>query len=90
MINRINVIPLALGTFLLCGSLVAPDKRAKVLIATDFGSIKVVLFDETPLHHDEVKVIHLITINNPLPGPLLFNMKSILVEQINQLIDKYC
>jgi hypothetical protein len=47
-------------------------------------------FDETPLHHDEVKVIHLITINNPLPGPLLFNMKSILVEQINQLIDKYC
>ncbi|MCE2772231.1 MAG: peptidylprolyl isomerase [Bacteroidetes bacterium] len=52
MINRINVIPLALGTLLLCGSLVAPDKRAKVLITTDFGSIKVVLFDETPLHRD--------------------------------------
>jgi cyclophilin family peptidyl-prolyl cis-trans isomerase len=42
----------ALATLLLCGSLVAPDKRAKVLITTDFGSIKVVLFDETPLHRD--------------------------------------
>jgi Leucine-rich repeat (LRR) protein len=43
-----------------------------------------------PKFNDKIKTISIYTINNPLPGPLLFNIKSILVEQVNQLIDKYC
>lgn len=37
---------------LLFTSYVGADKRAKVLIHTDFGDIKIVLYDETPKHRD--------------------------------------
>jgi hypothetical protein len=48
-------------------------------------------FDETPPYEDEAKAINLNTINNPLPGPLLFNRKRITsLEDLNEVIDQYC
>lgn len=35
-----------------CTSFIAADNRSKVLIHTDFGDIKIVLYDETPKHRD--------------------------------------
>lgn len=37
---------------LFCTSFIAADNRSKVLIHTDFGDIKIVLYDETPKHRD--------------------------------------
>ena len=52
MLKRIILPFLLLGSLPLLTSYVSADKRSKVLIHTDFGDIKIVLYDETPKHRD--------------------------------------
>lgn len=52
MLRRISPLVLLSLTVVLFTSYVAPDKRSKVLIHTELGDIKIVLYDETPKHRD--------------------------------------
>jgi cyclophilin family peptidyl-prolyl cis-trans isomerase len=52
MLKRIFLPFLLLASLPLLTSYVTADKRSKVLIHTDFGDIKIVLYDETPKHRD--------------------------------------
>lgn len=49
-----RIMPLLAVTLVIvfCTSFIAADNRSKVLIHTDLGDIKIVLFDETPQHRD--------------------------------------
>lgn len=50
-----------------CTSFVGADNRSKVLIHTEFGDIKIVLYDETPKHRDNfLKLIKNHTIDSTL------------------------
>lgn len=52
MLRRIIAV-LALPVIVVfCTSFIAADNRSKVLIHTDFGDIKIALYDETPKHRD--------------------------------------
>lgn len=67
MLRRISPLVLLSLTVVLFTSYVAPDKRAKVLIHTDFGDIKIVLYDETPKHRDNfLKLVANKTIDSTL------------------------
>lgn len=52
MFKRISILVLLSVAFMGLTSYVVADKRSKVLIHTDFGDIKIVLYDETPKHRD--------------------------------------
>lgn len=52
MLKRILLPVLTLASLPLLTSYMAADKKAKVLIHTDLGDIKIVLYDETPKHRD--------------------------------------
>lgn len=52
MFKRLFSPLLLLATLPVLTSYMAADNRSKVLIHTDFGDIKIVLYDETPLHRD--------------------------------------
>lgn len=52
MLKRILLPAFALFSLPVLTSYMAADTRAKVLIHTDLGDIKVVLYDETPKHRD--------------------------------------
>lgn len=64
-----RIVPFIIGIlgWFLTTSYVAADKRQKVLITTDFGKIKVVLYDETPKHRDNfLKLVKEGTIDSSL------------------------
>jgi peptidylprolyl isomerase len=52
MLKRILLPVLGVACLPFLTSYIAADKRKKVLIHTEFGDIKVVLYDETPKHRD--------------------------------------
>lgn len=52
MVTRRLLPFLALAALPFFTSYISADKRAKVLIHTDLGDIKIVLYDETPKHRD--------------------------------------
>jgi cyclophilin family peptidyl-prolyl cis-trans isomerase len=52
MLKRTILPFLLLAALPLFTSYIAADKRSKVLIHTDLGDIKIVLYDETPKHRD--------------------------------------
>lgn len=52
MLKRISPFLLLLAAIPALTSYKAADKRAKVLIHTEFGDIKIVLYDETPKHKE--------------------------------------
>lgn len=52
MLKRIALPVLALFSIPALTSYIAADTKAKVLIHTDLGDIKVILYDETPKHRD--------------------------------------
>lgn len=52
MARRIMPLLAVTAIIIFCTSFIAADTRSKVLIHTDFGDIKIVLYDETPLHRD--------------------------------------
>lgn len=52
MLKRISIPLLLLAAIPALTSYKAADKHAKVLIHTDFGDIKIVLYDETPKHRE--------------------------------------
>lgn len=52
MINKKYYILLVLTTLLSINSLAKKKKTTKVLISTEYGDIKIVLHNETPLHRD--------------------------------------
>lgn len=67
MLKRIFLPFLLLATLPLLTSYIAADKRAKVLIHTDFGDIKIVLYDETPKHRDNfLKIVQAHTLDSTL------------------------
>lgn len=67
MLRRISAL-LALPVIVVfCTSFIAADNRSKVLIHTDFGDIKIVLYDETPKHRDNfLKIVKNGTIDSTL------------------------
>ncbi len=67
MLRRITALLALPFIFLLCTSFIAADNRSKVLISTEFGDIKIVLFDETPKHRDNfLKLVKNGTIDSTL------------------------
>lgn len=67
MIRRITPLIALPVLVLLLTSYVAVDKRSKVLIHTDFGDIKIVLYDETPKHRDNfLKLVNNHTLDSTL------------------------
>lgn len=67
MLKRIALPLLALASIPLLTSYISADKRKKVLITTDLGEIKIVLYDETPQHRDNfLKLINEHTLDSTL------------------------
>jgi cyclophilin family peptidyl-prolyl cis-trans isomerase len=67
MLKRIFLPFLLLSSLPLLTSYIAADKRSKVLIHTDFGDIKIVLYDETPKHRDNfLKIVQAHTLDSTL------------------------
>lgn len=52
MLRRISALLVLPVVIVFCTSFIAADNRSKILIRTDLGDIKVVLYDETPKHRD--------------------------------------
>lgn len=52
MLRRITALLSLPIIILIFTSFIAADNRSKVLISTEFGDIKIVLYDETPKHRD--------------------------------------
>jgi cyclophilin family peptidyl-prolyl cis-trans isomerase len=78
MLRRITAL-LALPVIIaLFTSFIAADNRSKVLIHTDFGDIKIVLYDETPKH----KINFLKLIKNGTLDSTLFHrvIKSFMIQ----------
>ena len=67
MFKRIFLPFLLLSSLPLLTSYITADKRSKVLIHTDLGDIKVVLYDETPKHRDNfLKLVQAHTLDSTL------------------------
>jgi peptidylprolyl isomerase len=67
MLKRIAPAIFLLATLPFLASYMIADNRSKVLIHTDFGDIKIVLFDETPKHRDNfLKLVRNGTIDSTL------------------------
>lgn len=67
MLRRIIALSALPAIVLVFTSFIAADTRAKVLIHTEFGDIKMVLYDETPKHRDNfLKLIKNGTIDSTL------------------------
>lgn len=67
MLRRITPLLTLPIIVLIFTSFIAADNRAKVLIHTEFGDIKIVLFDETPKHRDNfLKIVKNGTIDSTL------------------------
>jgi cyclophilin family peptidyl-prolyl cis-trans isomerase len=67
MLKRIALFLAVLATVPFISSFDPADMRKKVLIHTDFGDIKLVLFDETPKHRDNfLKLIQNHTLDSTL------------------------
>lgn len=52
MLRSINLLLSVAVIIICCTSFIPADNRSKVLIHTEFGDIKIVLYDETPKHRD--------------------------------------
>lgn len=64
-----RIMPLVAVTVIIifCTSFIAADNRSKVLIRTELGDIKIVLYDETPQHRDNfMKLVKNHTIDSSL------------------------
>ncbi|MBI3511138.1 MAG: peptidylprolyl isomerase [Bacteroidetes bacterium] len=67
MLKRLYIPFLALISIPFFTSFFAADKRSKVLIHTDLGDIKIVLYDETPKHRDNfLKLVQNHTLDSTL------------------------
>ena len=67
MLRRILFPFLLLASLPVFTSYIAPDTRSKVLIHTDLGDIKIVLYDETPKHRDNfLKLVQNHTLDSTL------------------------
>lgn len=67
MLRRITALLALPVIIVLCTSFIAADNRSKVLIHTEFGDIKMVLYDETPKHKENfLKLIKNGTIDSTL------------------------
>lgn len=67
MIRRITALLALPIIILIFTSFIGADSRSKVLISTEFGDIKIVLFDETPKHRDNfLKLVKNGTIDSTL------------------------
>lgn len=78
MVRRILPLIALPVIVLLFTSYAAGDKRSKVLIHTDFGDIKIVLYDETPKHRDNFMKL----VNNHTLDSTLFHriIKSFMIQ----------
>ncbi|HTF03948.1 MAG TPA: peptidylprolyl isomerase [Bacteroidia bacterium] len=78
MVRRILPLLVLPVLVMLCTSYVGTDKRSKVLIHTDFGDIKIVLYDETPKHRDNFLKL----INNRALDSTLFHrvIKQFMIQ----------
>jgi peptidylprolyl isomerase len=67
MLRRITALSALPIIILIFTSFIPADNRSKVLISTEFGDIKIVLFDETPKHRDNfLKLVKNGTIDSTL------------------------
>jgi len=67
MFKRIFLPILFIASLPILTSYISADKRSKVLIHTDLGDIKVVLYDETPKHRDNfLKLVQAHTLDSTL------------------------